>query len=122
MKILALFLCVISLLLSQEREGNFVIRFEPQAVLQSNIEIPFEIHVQDDRRRPLEQAKVTLQIETPQHTQVKIYHAPSVGAGEYIAKPVFPSAGEWNVYVEVRQNGEVSARTIEYSIPETAAP
>ena len=114
--------CAVGLLLSQAGEGNFVIRFEPQAVLQANADIPFEIHVTDDRHRPVQYAKVTLQIETAQHTQVKKYPAPYVGPGLYIAKPVFPTSGEWSVYVEVRLNGEVSARNIDYSVPETAAP
>jgi hypothetical protein len=52
----------------QQHEGNFIIRFEPKAVLQTQAVIPFEIDVKDDLHNPLVQEKVTLQIETPEHT------------------------------------------------------
>ncbi len=122
MKILALLLCAAGLCLAQEHEGNFVIRFEPRAVLQANTVIPFEIRVNDDRHNPVIAAKVTLQIETLQQGQVKVFNAPSVEQGVYVAKPVFPSSGEWSIYVEVHRNGQMSARTIEFNVPESAAP
>lgn len=106
----------------QQHEGNFIIRFEPKAVLQTQAVIPFEIDVKDDLHNPLIQAKVTLQIETPEHTDVKVFDAPAVGPGVYIAKPVFPEAGQWNVYVEVRRGDAISARTIQFYVPESAAP
>lgn len=101
-----------------ERDGNFVIRFEPKAVLQPAAPIPFEIDVTDDLQKPLLLATVTLQAETSDHTNVKVFKAPSVGPGVYVAKPVFPTAGEWSVRVEVRRGDQVSARTIEYNVPE----
>ena len=125
-KLAALLLCALSLTVAQERDGNFSIRFEPTAVLQSGAPIPFQITVHDADHKPLADAKVTLQIETVNHTQVKVFPAPAVdprgNPGVYVAKPVFPAAGEWNVYVEVRrQNGrwdEMSARTIQFNVPE----
>jgi hypothetical protein len=53
---------------------------------------------------------------------VKVFDAPAVGPGVYIAKPVFPEAGQWNVYVEVRRGDAISARTIQFYVPESAAP
>lgn len=121
MKALALLLCAAGLLLSQEHEGNFTIRFEPDAVLQTNAPIPFKITVQDALKKPLIQATVTLQIETADHKGTKLFKAPSIGDGVYLAKPVFPAAGEWNVYVEVHRGDAMSARTIQFNVPETAA-
>ncbi len=109
-------------LFAQNRAGNFVIRFEPDAVLQANAVVPFAIHVTDDRRNPVLNAKVTLQIETPGHTQVKVYNAPGVEPGVYEALPVFPSAGSWTVYVEVRQEGLTSARTIDFNVTDSIKP
>jgi hypothetical protein len=120
-KLAALLLCSVSLLFPQYREGNFNIRFEPTAVLQTGAEIPFAIHVTDDRKRPLIQASVTLQIETQANTDVKVFKAPETEPGVYVAKPVFPSAGQWSVYVEVHREGELSARTIDYNVPDSAA-
>lgn len=131
MKSAALILAAVSLCLAQQKppdqphgpgvahNGNFTIRFEPKAVLQTNAPIPFEIDVTDDLQKPLIQAKVTLQIETAEHTDVKVYSAPMTNPGVYIAKPVFPDAGQWNVYVEVHRGDGMSARTIQYYVPET---
>jgi hypothetical protein len=102
----------------QEHQGNFIIRFEPKAVLQTNASIPFEIRVTDDLHKPLIQAKVTLQIETPEHTDVRVFDAPATASGVYTAKPTFPQPGQWEVYVEVHRANEMSARSIEYYIPE----
>jgi hypothetical protein len=99
------------------REGNFVIRFEPKAILQTEAQIPFEITVLNDLKQPLHEAKVTLQIETKDHKNVKVFKAPETTAGVYLAKPVFPEPGEWSVYVEVHRNDQVTARTLEYTVP-----
>jgi hypothetical protein len=120
MKTLALLLCAAGLLIAAEREGNFTIRFEPMAVLQANAPIPFQITVTDALQKPLIQANVTLQIETVDHKNVKVFKAPALGNGLYMAKPVFPVAGDWNVYVEAHRSGAMSARTIQFNIPETA--
>ncbi|MBV8866048.1 MAG: FixH family protein [Acidobacteriaceae bacterium] len=122
MKCLVLLLWAVGLSLAQEHEGNFVIRFEPRAVLQANAVIPFEIRVVDDRSQPVLGAKVTLQIETLQHTHVKVFNAPSVDQGVYIANATFPSSGLWSIYVEVHRDGQMSARTIEFNVPESAPP
>lgn len=113
-------------MLAQTRDGNFHIRFEPTAVLQTEAPIPFQITVNDADHKALPNAKVTLQIETANHTHVKVFPAPALdpraSPGVYVAKPVFDVPGEWNVYVEVhRQNGrweEVSARTIQFTVPQ----
>jgi nitrogen fixation protein FixH len=102
----------------EEHQGNFTIRFEPKAVLQTNAPIPFEIHVFDDLHKPLSEAKVTLQIETAEHANVQVFNAPSVAAGVYLAKPTFSQSGQWDVYVEVHRGNEMSARTIQYYVPE----
>lgn len=126
MKFAALLLFGLGLLFAQERDGNFSIRFEPTATLQTGAQIPFQITVDDAAHKRLPDAKVTLQIETAHHTHVKVFPAPAVdpraNPGVYVAKPVFDVAGEWNVYVEVRrQSGrseEMSARTISFTVPE----
>jgi hypothetical protein len=125
-KLAALLLFGLGLLLAQERDGNFGIRFEPTAVLQTGAPVPFQITVNDAAHKPLPDAKVTLQIETSNHTHVKVFPAPPADQraqpGVYVAKPVFDIPGEWNVSVTVRrQNGrweEVSARSIQFTVPE----
>jgi YtkA-like len=120
--LIALFV-VAGLMPAQLRNGNFTIRFEPTAALQANAEIPFEIHVTDDLRKPLLNATVSLQIETQdQHTQVKVVKAAQTQPGVYVAKPTFPEAGRWSVYVEVRRGDAMAARTIDYFIPTSAGP
>lgn len=101
------------------REGNFVIRFEPKALLQPEAQIPFEIKVMNDIQQPLHEAKVTLQIETKDHQNVRVFKAPEVTEGLYLAKPVFPQAGEWTISVEVHRNDQVSTRTRDVVIPKT---
>lgn len=98
------------------REGNFDIRFEPTAILQTGTEIRFDIRVKDSDHNPVHGAQVTLQIETPEHQNTKVYRATEMQTGVYMAKPLFPSAGRWNVYVEVRRDDAISARTIEYYV------
>ncbi len=121
MKIIAILLCSFGLLFAQqppEREGNFNIRFEPTAKLQTGVQVPFQITVNDALRKPVIQAKVTLQIEMLDGTQVKVFPAPGISAGVYVAKPIFPISGEWNVYVEVHRDNAMTARTIEFSVPD----
>jgi hypothetical protein len=117
-KCIALLLCVFGLLTAVEREGNFEIRFEPTAKLQTGIEVPFEIHINDALHKPLTRGTVTLQIEMPDHSHLKVFPAPAVSAGVYLAKPTFPLAGEWNLYVQARRSDEMSARTILFNVPE----
>lgn len=122
MKLFALLFGLSALTFAQQvAPGNFTIRFEPSAKLQTDAPIPFQITVTDDLRKPLIGATVTLQIETPEHAHVKVFKAPAVdqigNPGVYVAKPVFEDPGTWNVYVEVRRNGQMSARTIQFSVP-----
>ena len=118
MKLLALLVCFLGLCAAQVREGNYDIRFEPSAKLQTGAPIPFQINVQDALRKPLPDAKVTLQIETTDHNSAKIFPAAAVNPGVYVAKPEFPAAGQWNVYVEVRRGDRMSSRTIDFSVPD----
>ena len=99
------------------REGNFTIRFEPTAILQTDAEIPFQIKVTNDLKQPLHQAKVTMQIETKEHKHVKVFKAPEVTEGVYLAKPVFSEAGDWSISVEVQRNDQVTSRSMDYTIP-----
>jgi hypothetical protein len=113
-----LLLLVLAFALFGQREGNFGIRVEPRVVLQTGVDIPFDITVNDSLRKPVADAKVTLQISSADSRNVKVFRATSTAAGQYIAKPVFPSPGEWTVYVEVRRNDQVSSRTTQFNVPE----
>jgi hypothetical protein len=115
-RLIALLLLAAGLAIPYDRDGNYNIRFEPMAVLQCKAPIPFHIKVEDARRQPLTDAKVTLQIETSEHKDVQIFKATEIGAGIYSAKPVFPEAGEWIVLVEVHRNDDVGARTITFEV------
>jgi YtkA-like len=120
-KIAAILLCTSVLLLAQqapERPGNFNIRFEPSAKLQTGVQVPFRITITDDLQKPLVDAKVTLQIAMTDGTRAQVFPAPASGPGVYVAKPIFPIAGEWNLYVEVHRRDRMSSRTIQFSVPE----
>ena len=106
------------LLLGQLREGNFDIRFEPEAKLQTAAPIPYRITVRDDRSQPVVQADVTLRIETTDHQNVQTFKAPMLDPGMYRAKPVFSRSGQWNVTVDVKRNNGLSSRTITYTVPD----
>ncbi|MFL6353833.1 MAG: FixH family protein [Bryobacteraceae bacterium] len=118
MKCVALLLCAFGLLTAVEREGNFEIRFEPTAKLQTGVEVPFEIRINDALHKPLPDARVTLQIEMSDHSYLKVFPAPALNAGVYLAKPIFPFPGEWNIYVQARRSAAMSARTIQFSVSE----
>jgi hypothetical protein len=98
------------------REGNFDIRFEPTAVLQAGSEIRFDITVKDADHNLVHGAKVTLQIETADHHSAKIFRATELQTGVYMSKPIFPAAGRWIVYVDVRRGEQMSARSIEFYV------
>ena len=100
----------------QLRPANFDISFEPTAILQSGTEIRFDIRVKDALAKPVHAARVTLQIETANHQNVKVFKATEMDTGLYMAKPIFPVKGRWNVYVEARRDDEMSSRTIEYYV------
>jgi YtkA-like len=104
------------------REGNFEIRFEPTAKLQTGVDIPFEIHVQDALHKPVVGATLQVEYEMADHSHAATVKAPAVNPianpGVYLAKPVFPVPGDWDVQVIVRRGDEQSARTIRYNVPE----
>lgn len=99
-----------------EREGNFEIRFEPTAKMQTGPPVPFQILVRNALHKPLAHAKVSLQIEDANGGEVQSFPAPETEAGTYIAKPVFHSSGQWTIYVEVVREGAKSARTIQFQV------
>ena len=101
---------------AQDRDGNFGIRFEPTAKLQTGAPVPFSIVVKDGRKKPLAHAKVTLQIEDQNGSSVRVFPAIEVEAGTYVAKPSFDASGQWVVYVEVLREGLKSARTIQFQV------
>jgi hypothetical protein len=115
-KLLALLLLATGLVFAGERDGGFSIRFEPTAILQAGAPIPFQITVSDARHQPLAQAKVTLQIETDDHQKVQVFKAVGTTPGMYIAKPVFPEAGAWSIYVHVQFNDQFGERTIKFNV------
>jgi hypothetical protein len=112
-----LILAAAPLLVWAEREGNFTIRFEPKAILQTGAVVPFEISVTDSRHNPV-QAEVKLYIETADGRERKLFAAPAVTTGVYLAKPIFPEAGDWKVDVEVRRNDQFSARSLQFNVRE----
>jgi hypothetical protein len=115
-KVAALLLVAAGLLTPADREGNFTIRFEPKAVLQTGVAIPFEISVSDNRHQPVAQATVKLSIEKADQSNQQVFRAPSVSAGVYLAKPIFREAGNWSVNVEVRRSDQLTSRTLEFSV------
>jgi hypothetical protein len=117
-KLLVLALCFLGFAFAaDETEGNFTIRFEPTAKLQANVEVPFEVHVTDDRKRPLQQDdSVELSIGQPDEAPVKTMKAWFVQAGVFIAKPTFPSDGKWDVTIVARRANQISRRTISFSV------
>ena len=118
MKFAACLLLAAAALLFAQREGNFTIRFEPKAILQTGVQVPFEISVTDSRRNPLAQAEVKLYIETADGRERKSFVAPAITPGVYLAKPIFPEAGNWKVDVEVRRNDQFSMRSQEFNVRE----
>jgi nitrogen fixation protein FixH len=117
-RLLPLLLCVLGLVFAAaDREGDFKIRFEPTAKLQTGVEVPFEVRVSDSLGKPLQRnGQIELSI-APQNqetgTTVKAWF---VQPGVFIAKPVFPSEGQWAVTVVARREDQVSRRTITFSV------
>ncbi len=101
------------------KEGNFTIRFEPSAKLQANVEVPFDVRITDERGNPLQRnAKVDLAIAPENKPAVKTVKAWFVQPGLFIAKPVFPSEGQWEVTVTARINDRVTTRAITFTVTE----
>ncbi len=102
----------------QLQPGNWDIYFEPTAKLQTGTPVPFQITVHDALHKPLIDAKVTLQIETADHQKVQVFKAPATDQGVYLAKPFFPSSGQWSVLVEVHRDQKEDSRSVEYNVPD----
>jgi hypothetical protein len=117
-KWLLVVLCFAGLIRAQETEGNFQIRVEPIATLPSGVPVPIQVVVRDDRRKPLTDATVTVQVGHPDGSRAHTYPAPATNPGSYLAKPTFGEAGEWSVYVEVRRGNKMTARTLQYTVPQ----
>jgi hypothetical protein len=100
-----------------QRPADYDIRFEPTAIVQTAVAIPFRINVNDDRNKAVRGAKVTLQITTKDPLDTKVLRATETDPGTYIAKPVFPHSGEWNLYVEVDHDGGKSTRSKQLLVP-----
>jgi hypothetical protein len=119
-KTAALLLCSFTLFAQQIREGNFSMRFEPTAILQAKAPIPFRIQVMDANNRPLTFATVDLEIARLDGTQPAKFKAPAEderkSPGVYIAKPVFPADGQWNVTARAKRQDLESNRTIQFAV------
>ena len=118
MKLFVLALCLLGFAFAaDEKEGNFTIRFEPTAKLQANVEVPFEVHVMDDRKKPLQRDdSVELAIGQPDEAPVRAIKAWFLQPGVFIAKPVFPAEGKWEVTVTARRENQITRRTIPFSV------
>ena len=108
--------CISCAAAAQGIEGNYGIRFEPTATLQTGPPIPFQIMIKDALHKPLVHGKVTLQIADSDSRAVQVFPATEVEPGTYIAKPSFHEAGDWSIYVEVNREGLMSARTIHFQV------
>src|SRR5690349_16144289 len=105
------------LLTAADREGNFKIRFEPTAKLQTGVEVPFEVHVDDALSEPLQgDADIQLAIARPGQTPEASVKAWFVRPGVYSAKPQFPGDGQWAVTVTARRTNEATQRTINFIV------
>lgn len=116
-KTILLFLFLTALVLAQGTEGNFKIRFEPTAKLQTAVEVPFTITVTDSRLQPVSSALIhmTCRLADDTSTEVRV-EGKMVTAGTYIAKPIFPKAGTYDVRVEVVRNDKTTSRSIQYNV------
>jgi len=102
----------------QMQEGNYKIRFEPTAKLQTGTRVPFEVTVTDDRQQPLVDAKVLLTCTELQSGTEFETEARATTPGVYIAKPEFPKTGTWRIRVLVTRNDKRSSRVIQFTVPE----
>jgi nitrogen fixation protein FixH len=117
-KLLILFICLLGFTIAaDEKEGNFTIRFEPTAKLQTNVQVPFEIRVMDDRQKPLQRNdSVELSFAPQNQENGKTVKAWFVQPGLFIAKPVFPADGQWVITVIARREDRVTRRTIMFAV------
>jgi nitrogen fixation protein FixH len=110
-------LCLTGLVLLADPEGNFKISFEPTAKLQTDVEVPFEVHVKDALNKPLLQnTRVKLSIAPQNRATIQSVKAWFVSPGVFIAKPTFPSDGQWEITVTAHREDKTSQRTILFTV------
>jgi YtkA-like len=117
-KLLLAILFVAGLVLAQDPPANFRIRFEPTAKLQTGVQVPFEINILDAHDQPVREAKVLLICTQSENDPGISAEGKAVSPGVYIAKPVFPKTGTWNVQVRARREGRESNRVAQFNIAE----
>jgi hypothetical protein len=115
--LLALFFAA-GLVVAQDPPANFRIRFEPTAKLQTGVQVPFEIHILDAHDQPVREAKVLLVCTQSEGDPGISTEGKAISPGLYVAKPVFPKTGTWNVQVRARREGRESNRVVQFNIAE----
>jgi hypothetical protein len=107
-----------SLLVAQPQEGNYKIRFEPTAKLQTGTRVPIEVTVTDDLLKPLINAKVLLTCTEVTGGAEFEAEAKATTPGTYVAKAVFPKTGTWSIRALVTRNDKRSSRVIQFTVAE----
>jgi hypothetical protein len=115
--LLALFFAA-ALVVAQDPPANFRIRFEPTAKLQTGVQVPFEIHILDAHDQPVQEAKVLLICTQAADDPGVTAEGKAVSPGMYVAKPIFPKTGTWNVLVRARREGRESNRVMQFNVAE----
>lgn len=95
-------------------------RFEPTAILQAKVKVPFRIQVWDAANKPLKYATVDLEIARLDGTEPAKFKASAEDTiklpGVYTAKPIFPEGGQWNVTARARRQDKESNRRIQFYV------
>jgi YtkA-like len=117
-KLLLALLFTAGLVLAQDPPANFRIRFDPTAKLQTGVQVPFEIHILDAHDEPVREAKVLLVCTQSENDPGIRAEGKAISPGVYLAKPVFPKTGTWNVQVRARREGRESTRVAQFNIAE----
>lgn len=117
-KLLFALLFAVGLVLAQDPPANFRIRFEPTAKLQTGVQVPFEIHILDAHDQPVREAKVLLVCTQTEDDAGIRTEGKAISPGVYVAKPVFPKTGAWNVQVRARREGRESTRVAQFNVAE----
>ena len=112
MKRIALFFALCLTVPAAVNDGNFVIQFEPTAKLQSDVQVPFTINITDDLHKPLLQDSVVeFAIAAQDEPPTRAIKAWFVKPGVFIAKPVFPSPGQWTITVTAKRENKVTSKS-----------
>jgi hypothetical protein len=112
------FLVAAALLFAQDPPANFRIRFEPTAKLQTGVQVPFEIHILDAHDQPVREAKVLFVCSQSEADAGIKSEGKAVSPGVYVAKPIFPKTGTWNIQVSARREGRESTRVAQFNVAE----